>query len=285
MSNKVNSEIVNFLNSARNSRLRETIFKYSLYHDLKLAASKFNENLKIYEPEVDNEGCDIIIEDGRDFSRKIQLKSIYHSKTRQWKIHKSILLPALSQMSDYGLDTIFCPTTPGGVILIDASEKLIEKKKSTHEGEFPQNNYSYLYTDINIIYLIYFGVISSNESSKVNAKNIILKIQDQFYYDKLTIPRNLFVEVKGSIGLIKLLGVCGNYDFINYSHKFIRNSMNRGAFFKTLNDYNVYETSLQELEKKNELLKKDTEVWQIQLNNELLKLIKIKKENATLITD
>ncbi|MCU0422291.1 MAG: hypothetical protein MUC81_05715 [Bacteroidia bacterium] len=257
-----NSNIIKFLNEGKNSMLRETIFKYAFYHDIKLAAAQFNSNLKIYEPEVDNEGCDIIIEDTRDFSRKIQLKSTYHSRTAVWHIHKNILCPAFNQSSDFGLDNIFCPTYPGAVVLIKAKEKTTDSANdfTSHKGFYPQNDYEYLYTDINVIYLIYLDIIKGNSSAKANAKRVISLIREPFYFDKIKVQKNLFITVNGTASLIKLLGFCGQVEFLNHTHKFIRNCVNPANFFKTLLDYNPYEVSEIELQNRNQLLNKDKEL-------------------------
>ena len=257
-----NSDIVKFLNKDKNSRLREAIFKYAFFHDIKLAAAQFQDDLKIYEPEVDNEGCDIIIEDTTDFSRKIQLKSIYYSKTSSWHIHKSILLPSFYQMNDFGIDTTLGPTYPGAVVLISAKEKQNESTNllTSHESIFPQNDYEYLFTDINVIYLILFDVIKSNSSAKANAERVITLMRDQFHFDKIKLTKNLFIKVNGTASLIKLMGFCRQFNFLNYSHEFIRNTMNPSGFFKTLEGYNPYERSSSELQRINELLIKDKEV-------------------------
>ncbi|TAF75597.1 MAG: hypothetical protein EAZ53_05715 [Bacteroidetes bacterium] len=269
-----NSDIVKYLNKDKNSRLREAIFKYAFLHDIKLGAAQFQSNLKIYEPEVDNEGCDIIIEDSRDFIRKIQLKSIYNSKTSVWYIHKNILLPAFNQMSDFGLDTILCPTYPGAVVLIDAKEKtkITRDNESSHKSVFPQNDYNYLYTDINIIFLIYLGIIKGNSSSKRNAEKVISLIREQFYFDKIKVSKNLFIKVNGTASLIKLLGFCGQYDFLNHSNRFIRNNVNPSNFFKTLKDFNSYETSEIELKKRIELLENDKNIYKKLLINTIEQL-------------
>lgn len=258
-----NSDIIKYLNKDKNSRLREAIFKYAFFHDIKLAAAQFQTNLKIYEPEVDNEGCDIIIEDTRDYSRKIQLKSIYNSKTTVWYIHKNILLPAFSHMSDFGLDTIFCPTYPGAVVLISAKEKTTDSANvlTSHMSVFPQNDYEYLYTDIYVIYLIYLDIIKSNSSAKANAERVISLIREQFYFDKIKVPKNLFIKINGTVSLIKILGFCGQYEFSHRSHKFIRNSVNPSNFFKTLENYNPYEVSEIELQKRIELLNDDKKLY------------------------
>jgi hypothetical protein len=177
-------------------------------------------------------------------------------------------------MSDFGLDTVFCPTYLGAVVLINAKEKKTDSGNdfTSHSGDFPQNDYEYLYTDINIIFLIFLGVIKCNSSAKANAERVISLIREQFHFDKIEVTKNLFVKVNGSASIIKLLGFCGQYDFLNHSHKFIRNSVNPFNFYKTLAGFNPYEVSEIELQKRNELLNKDTELYKGLLKKSLEQL-------------
>ena len=236
------SQIVKYLNRSKNSRIREAIFKYALVHDLKLAAAKHEVNLKIYEPEVDNEGADIIAEGVSDFSRKIQLKTLYHTKTRKWSIHKRMLLPTLNQLEDYGIENTFGPQFPGAVVLTDGKEPDSSSKHS-HLDDFPQNKYDYYYSDINIIYLKALGFFQRRNNGEVAAKGVLELMKNSSYFGKIDLPRSLFVKTKGPDALLALLGVAGNYDFVNFSHRFIRSQLNPKSFFISLPNYRPYECS------------------------------------------
>lgn len=241
------SQIVNYLNSPKNSRIREAIFKYALFHDLKLAAANHKVNLKIYEPEVDNEGADIIMEGVADFSRKIQLKTIYHSTTPHWSIHKRLLLPPLNQAEDYCIEDTFVNQFPGAVILTNGREPE-PSSKHNHAGDYPQNEYEYYYSDINIIYLKALGFFQRRNSGEVAAKGVFEQIRNSSYVGKIELPRSLFVKTKGPDGLLALLGVVGNYDFVNFSHRYIRANLNPKSFFISLPNYYPYEQSKEVLD-------------------------------------
>lgn len=238
-------DIKGFLNEGRNSKIRESIFKYRLCYDLKMAGAFYKCHLKVYEQEVDNEGCDIIMEDETDFSRKIQLKSTFETKTSEWKIHKSILKPAFSQMADYQFDSILCPTTPGGVILIDA----ILDSKSKIDKDLNSISFAYSYTDINIISLISLGIIDRKEKTKAYANSILNKLRILNGEKSVIIKRGLFIKVNSSSSLIDVLGFCGQSDFVFNANKYIRNQFNKAKFFRDeIPDYNAYETSEQVFE-------------------------------------
>lgn len=260
------SKIVKYLNSSKNSRIREAIFKYALVHDLKLAAAKHEVNLKIYEPEVDNEGADIIAEGVSDFSRKIQLKTIYHSSTPKWIIHKQLLLPSLNQAEDYGIQNTFGTQFPGAVILTDGKEPDSSAKHS-HVGDFPQNEYNYYYSDINIIYLKALGFFQRRNSGEVAAKRVMELMRDSSYFGKVDLPRSLFVKTKGPVALLALLGVAGNYDFVHFSHRFIQSQLNPKSFFISLPNYRPYECSKDVLDSWQRKLDLEIKTSTMMLNN------------------
>lgn len=238
-------DVKDFLNKDRNSKIRESIFKYKLCYDLKMAGVFYKSHLKVYEQEVDNEGCDIILEDGTDFSRKIQLKSTFETTTGTWKIHKSILKPAFNQMEDYQFDSILCPSTPGGVILIEA----ILDSTSKIDKDLNSISFAYSYTDINIISLISLGIIDRKVRSIEHAKAVLNKLRTLDGENFVTIRRGLFVKVNNSFSLINVMGFCQQVDFIFNVNKYIRNQFNKAKFFRDeIPDYNAYETSEQVFE-------------------------------------
>lgn len=228
--------IIKYLNASGNSTTRELIFRYGFMFDLKLASANMNRSLKIYEQEVDNEGCDLIIEDGTDFSRKIQLKSTFHTRTNSWNIHKSILLPAFSQMEDYGFDTVLCPNFPGGVILIEGC--LNEFKNCP----FPvQLRYSY--TDINILGLISLGAIKRNKNAELEARRVVGILKNQFGERTIKVKKSLFIQLKNAESLIKVMGFNQELDFVNNSRKLIQTNVAPGKFYRdTIRDYIPYQS-------------------------------------------
>ena len=78
-----------FLNDPRNTASRERMFFNRLYFDLKLAAAARGYPLSIFEPEVDREGYDVVIDDA-DMQRRFQLKIFTHSfQTSVWSLRFS----------------------------------------------------------------------------------------------------------------------------------------------------------------------------------------------------
>src|SRR5579862_2551527 len=82
-----------FLNASSNTRTRERIFFHRLYYDLKIAAAARGYHLGLFEPDVDRDGFDIVLDD-RDQARQFQLKSATKSsKTNGWNTTLRFLRP------------------------------------------------------------------------------------------------------------------------------------------------------------------------------------------------
>lgn len=58
------SRLAQYLREAANSVGREKTFNYRLYFDLKLAAALGNYHLQVFQPDVDKDGYDLVLEDG-----------------------------------------------------------------------------------------------------------------------------------------------------------------------------------------------------------------------------
>jgi hypothetical protein len=64
----------NFFNAPANTVTRERMFFHRLYADLTLAAARAGYPLSIFEPEVDRDKFDVLLDDA-DNQRRIQLKT------------------------------------------------------------------------------------------------------------------------------------------------------------------------------------------------------------------
>lgn len=216
--------ITEYLKSPQRSLVREELINYKFLTDLKIEAARRNCYFKIYKPEIDNEGCDFIIEDHTDFSRKIQIKTRV-GKTRSWVVHRSILLPGRLNQEDYRLDATICPTYPGAFILVDILEK---------EGKL---NFEYSYTDADILYLIAFGFIKKNQpKAKEKALNILRAFYSHTDY-KLCINEAVMIKVRKAESLVYFLAMFQEYDFSFNAHKAIQIRNNPKAYFRH-NEFN-----------------------------------------------
>jgi hypothetical protein len=225
---------IKFLNKSSNSLIREELLNYKLFYDLKVAAAHEQQFLKIYRPEVDIQGCDIVIEDNLDLSRKIQLKSRVNSKVKKWEIHKSIMLPGMNQALDYGIPGIICPTTPGGFVLIDVSGDTENGKDKIDDNL----KFSYSYTDINIITLIAHGYYKRTTNSQKEALQILREIRE-LKTKKIVIKENLLVKLTSPISILKICGFLHFYDFAYNVLKLNQLIYNPSSYFSNYDPYDI----------------------------------------------
>jgi hypothetical protein len=97
----------NFLRADKNSVTRARIYFHRLAFELQLAAGRtgpFGYALEVFEPEVDREGFDIVLNDG-DYERHIQIKTILKSSTTAvWKIRTRLLRPTVEIADIFNLE-------------------------------------------------------------------------------------------------------------------------------------------------------------------------------------
>jgi hypothetical protein len=90
--------------------LKRILLGHGLVRDLKVAAALRGYDLRIFVPDVDREGYDIVLDDGDDIM-KFQVKSIYDSSTSSWKIQKGLLRPSRNLIKKLRLSP--SPSTEG----------------------------------------------------------------------------------------------------------------------------------------------------------------------------
>lgn len=197
-----------FLNKSSNSLIREELINYKLFYDLKVAAAHHQHFLKIYKPPVDIQGCDIIIEDNLDLSRKIQLKSRVNPKTNKWEVHKSLLLPGMGQALDYGFPAVICPSTAGGFILIDVSGDTENMENVFSDGL----KFSYSYTDINILTMMANGHYQKTRNSQKDATLLIKELQE-IKTKRVTVKESLLIKLSSPKSILQVCGFLHLYEF------------------------------------------------------------------------
>ena len=198
--------LLEYLKQPQNSLVREDCTTSTLISELKLSALTQMRRIKIYKQEIDIEGCDLIVEDDTDFTRKFQIKSIIQAGQRKsFEIHSNILLPDFDRCTDYGFDNVFGPKTMGGVIKqnINVSNTIIQIK--------------YEYTDFNVISFLAFN------NKKVAAKKLLesLLAKDK----RVKVSRDLFIPLANIKSLFKVAGFFQQNDFDNYCNRYYKLSL------------------------------------------------------------
>ena len=199
------TELTKFLNAPVNSKTRERIFFNRLYFDIKLAAARRGYSLTVFEPEVDREGFDVVLDDA-DTRRHLQLKSATVSAgTKKWTTTPRLLRPELIE-----IERMHFESSPhgeglgGGVILI-----LIDDEKA----ECPVK---YFFTDLYIVAALSAGLMTQVGTRGNGVKQLrrdqARRVLDQLYEERdhnaeLVLPRAVFLELKSPDCLLAIAGL------------------------------------------------------------------------------
>lgn len=191
--------LTKFLNDPDNFVSREKMFFHRLVYDMQLSAARANFDLKVYEPDVDRGGFDIIFDNG-ELIRLIQTKTVLKtSSTKNWHPTIRFMRPAPHvmlnhAMMDFGIG--------GGLILIDIDDE---------KDDAPL---SYLYTDYFLIEALRRGLLRERVAKKYQKKSLQELAQDFLaelwagaLKEKISVNKRLFLKVKTRDDLLVLMGM------------------------------------------------------------------------------
>lgn len=197
------ADLITFLNNPVNSVTRERLFYNRLYYDLKLAAAHRGYALTIYEPEVDRDGFDVVLDDG-DLTRFVQLKTVLTSSaTTTWEISKRFLRPEPVLAETQGIEP--AESGKGGaVVLIEIDATL------------PEPTLNYRVTDFSILRIL--STVLGRSIGKPPGTAILgsrrtvaraswIALQRDISTPKLKLNKSSFLKAKGPAGLLSLLGL------------------------------------------------------------------------------
>ncbi|MEM6813652.1 MAG: hypothetical protein AAF600_04590 [Bacteroidota bacterium] len=192
--------LVEFLYRPNNSKVKESIFNYKLFYDLKIASAKSGRILQVFVPEVDMDGTDVVFQ-LESYSRSIQLKTSKNAPAKSWKIHPHLILPKYDRIGSVLSATLFGePATDttglgGGFILINPV--------------FEENDVSkvnYFYTDIGLIYLFSKGIISKKRfrACQKHAKETLSNAYKNSRNDKMKIYMSNMIPLRSKESLLEI---------------------------------------------------------------------------------
>jgi hypothetical protein len=188
------SQLSDFLNEPRNLHSRERLFFNRICYDLKLASAKTSNPLQIFEPEVDRDGFDIIVDD-YDFNRKIQTKTVVlPSKTASWEIHKRLLRPRYGEA-----DALHFEHSPRGVGV--GGGAIVMKVNPDNDCTI-----DYFYTDIYIIFALANEWVAGAGYRSQQASKYLVEMTTGVGAEKVPVPLGLFLKVTSPDYLLAIAG-------------------------------------------------------------------------------
>jgi hypothetical protein len=208
-----------------NTHAREAIFNYRLLYDLAVAGAEREYWLAVFQPAVDHDGYDIVLDDA-DATRYIQNKTLLpNASTRSWKIHRKLLRPSFNytcynctMQRAFGFENDACGEgMEGGVII---------KQIGFVDNEMAV---SYYYTDLYIITAFRVGIIKRhNEGTRTQRKagDIVHKLGEH-PTGTVSIPRSMFLSAKSPGHLLGMMGLHNSkvLDSLSWRNNIIRLSL------------------------------------------------------------
>lgn len=225
-----------YLYRQENSLAREATLTPRLIFDLKSAAAESDYELRIFTPDVDRDGYDVVLDDG-DNTRMIQLKSrAIDASTLNWGIHKRLLRPV-----KYWCEPLGHAPSPetvglgGAVVLVEIS---------CSSGQSPQ--VTYRFTDFPLI-----ATFEAKLIQKGKGKLSSDKLQDFWRNlfsgprtEKITVPMSYFIRAKGPGELLALL--CLHNRFNEFWSEYFREYLVRQSSSSDHTPASAYVTSLRD---------------------------------------
>lgn len=197
-----------FFKAPVNTTTRERIFFSRLSFDLKIAAARAGYHLHLYEPDVDRDGFDIVLED-EDTTRQVQTKAVLSSVgTSGWDITAGLLRASVEDQDVYQIAPV--EAGRGGAVV------LIEIDASDQQGKV-----TYSYTDYEILTAIAEGYLQATPppprpgpkpaSAREEAQSVLQQLWRVERNSKVTLSRRLFVRLTNPDQLLGMIGMRSNW--------------------------------------------------------------------------
>jgi hypothetical protein len=187
------------------------MFFHRLAFDLTAAAVRRDYAIELFEPAVDRNGFDIVLDDA-DNERRFQVKSVLKSATtKKWETTKRLLLPDLRSGDRMGIEPAACGLG-GGFIVIEIGD------------DNKQLDTEYLYTDYFIICALLMGFLVEARTSSTRigrpaqarvtfAQQFLSEVRKGLPRDLIRIPKQLLLRVKSADALLAIAGFHSSLDY------------------------------------------------------------------------
>lgn len=220
-----NRNLDDYLKGHSNSVFREKLTNYRFFYEVKLAAARNESDIRIFIPEIDKDGYDVVLDDG-DKIKPFQLKAKNKSSTTsEWEVSKSLLRPHPSNSSCLGFEE--SPEgegNEGGFILVE-----LTVNKDTIEA------FEYYYTDTYILKAFEIGFLKPiNSTYQQNIETLMRELHSGSRREKIKLRKCNLVKVKSVDHLLALADIPSIYHnqwqssfrsfYMNYTHGKIINN-------------------------------------------------------------
>lgn len=187
-----------YLKLDKNSVFKEKLVNYRFFYEVKLASARIQNDIRIYIPEIDKDGYDIVLDDG-DTIMPFQLKATNNSsKTSKWEVQKNLLRPNPLNCTLLGYEqSPEGDVTEGGFILVS-----ISVNTDTIQS------FDYYYTDAYILKAFELGILRYNRNSYEKKIELLIgQLQRGNRREKVVLTKSNLVKVKSVDHLLALADI------------------------------------------------------------------------------
>lgn len=197
---------------------REKALSSRLISDLILAAGARGYGLGVYEPLVDRDGFDLIVDDA-DRMAPVQIKSRIKSGATTWGIKKDLLLPTLEMDPEaLGFNGWHGGIGRGGGVILQDIHKI--------DNDRARIEFTYKYTDIYVLLALeqqFFPGTAKEQRLKKKAATLVLSnLRQGSGKQKIPLPLNTFVSAAGTPQLLALMGMHSTSQKTAWRHNIVQ---------------------------------------------------------------
>lgn len=198
----MSSYLAGFLRESSNSVSREVLFTHRVSYELKLGSALSGWDLRVYRPDVDRDGFDLLVEQ-MSIARILQLKTVQQqSATRRWKVRTRLLHPSRlrSGRLGFGLPALgLGDGLDGGVVLVDFA--LVDESVSVN----------FRFFDLAVAAAHACGLTGCSDAGVQRARALLMALRKAGGVGSVVLTSSMFIRVPTAEGLLSLLGMRTRY--------------------------------------------------------------------------
>lgn len=187
-----------YLKLDKNSVFKEKLVNYRFFYEVKLASARIQNDIRIYIPEIDKDGYDIVLDDGDTIMPFQLIATNNSSKTSKWEVQKNLLRPNPLNCTLLGYEqSSEGDGTGGGFILVS-----ISVNTDTIQS------FDYYYTDAYILKAFELGILRYNRNSYEKKIELLIgQLQRGNRREKVVLTKSNLVKVKSVDHLLALADI------------------------------------------------------------------------------
>lgn len=190
-------QLADFLDNSENSVSREVMLSHRVSYELKVGSALANFDLRVYRPDVDRDGFDMLLEQ-RSLTRPLQLKSRRKgASTGSWKVRSHLLHPSRirSGYLHFALPRIGLGDGLDGALLV---------VEFTVAGD--SLSIEYLYFDLAVAAAHTLGITAAPQRTVDSATQLLSTLRRLDGNGSVTIGAGMALRVPTAEGVLALLG-------------------------------------------------------------------------------